>query len=197
MAGWRSWLPLESSQPGQSCHPALPPSTTSHQTKAGAVWALVGSSPGWALHREVFVLPTAPAASAGAAWAGLTSPPAALAVLAVSSPCCLRELEHWDGNKPSFAHPAMPRQRPHSCASEDGSTPELGQGWGRSTCTREGSSWLQAFSKPADINSIFCCLGQKSSPCSCLGSFPAGLAPCQLGTAFLPSSPITSVAFRT
>lgn len=34
--------------------------------------------------------------------------------LAVSSCCCLGGLEQWDGNKPSFAHPAVPRQCPHS-----------------------------------------------------------------------------------
>lgn len=52
----------------------------------------------------------------------------------------------------------------------------LGKGWG-STCTKEDSSWLQAFSKLADFYSIFCCLGQKPSPCSSWSSHPAGMAP--------------------
>lgn len=74
-----------------------------------------------------------------------------------------------------------PAAGPSHCSAGAG----LGTGRIGSTCTKEDSDWLQVFSKAADFNSIFCCLGQKSSPCSSWGSHPAGVAPRQLGLCFL------------
>lgn len=168
------------------------------------------SSPGQPPHRYLCSGVPGSCSPLGAAQAGLgqrchhcsMSLPAALAVLGLCSRCCcqwsllgLGDLEQWGGTSPALpeaAQPRLPERMKHPWAGAG-----LGTGCARSTCTGEGSSWLQASSKPADINSIFCCLGQKSSPCSCLGSHPAGLAPRQLGPAFLPSSPVTSVVFRT
>lgn len=117
------------------------------------------------------------------------------------------------GSKPSFACGSHAQAvRPRSRAGKDGCLPRprtgpahrsaaAGLGTGRvgSTCAEEDSSWLQVFSKAADFNSIFCCLGPKPSPRSSRDSHPAGVAPRRPGQCFLSlcsvrptASPVTS-----
>lgn len=145
MAGRRSWLPLESFQPRQSCHPALLPSTLCCQTKArqcGVSWGCVCcwlpcSSPGWALHRQVPVLAQRSPwllqpllGQAGLAWGCPTYPLAALAVLG----CELLLLPGGAGAvgwEQAQLCPSSRAQAVPTLHGEDGSTPDLGLGWGQ------------------------------------------------------------------
>lgn len=135
--GWqRSWLPLESLQPGQSCHPALLPSTSCCQTTAGALWgpmrlclllaALLLSQVG---RYSCSGVPTAPAAKAGLGQhchpapcpAGSTGSAWLCALVGAAPGSCSSGM----GANPALPVAAVPRQRPHSCSGEDGSSPEL------------------------------------------------------------------------